>query len=315
MLTDLPPPAIHSSVLDFPDRGPWGKWNYRGNCSGHIQRSIIGHYKPKHFCDPSEGGGTSRDVCRDMGVLYSGLDLRDDLPDPAGRNFNLLRDKLRDRVKSAPDFIYWHPPYGNIVRYSGPDGMWGKTGKAHPDDLSNCGNGDDYHAKMECAIANIYDALAPNGHYSVLIGDIRQQGEYVSPQSDIIQLGIGKLRNVLIKMQHNCVSDRRSYSGSFIPVHHEYLLIFSKDRRVLSMGELLLERNARIAKRRAGTWKEIVRVAVESIGGRGHIDEVTAAVLERVDAAGNNNVEAKVRQMLQSDAFRRIAVGTYELAA
>lgn len=302
LIDSVPPSALHSSVISFPDRGPWGKSAYRGNCSGHVQRAIIGSFRPNHFCDPSEGGGTSRDVCRELGVRYSGFDLRD--------GFNLVREPLRVRLESSPDFIFWHPPYGGMVQYSG--NMWGQP---NPDDLSRCGDGDEFMAKVELCLANIYDALAADGHYSVLIGDRRTQGKYVSWQSEIINLGIGSLKNVIVKMQHNCVSDRRSYSGGFVPINHEYLLIFAKDRRVLSMGELLIERNAKIARRRAGTWKEIVAQALRDIGGEGKIDAVVDAVLARIDATGNNHVAAKVRQVLQAPAFQRIAPGTYRLAA
>lgn len=295
------PAPFSSSVISFPDRGPWGKSNYRGNCSGHVQRGLIGTFRPSHFCDPSEGGGTSRDVCREIGLKYTGLDLRD--------GFNIVADRLRDRVEAAPDFIFWHPPYGEMIKYSG--NMWGE---AHPDDLSRCGNGDEFMAKMELAIANIYDALASDGHYSVLIGDLKKNGALTSWQSDIANLGIGTLKNIMIKMQHNCVSGRSNYSGNFIPTDHEYLLIFSKDRRIISMGEMLLERNARIAKRRAGTWKEIVARAARDFDGRFTIGQLVERVLERVDAPGNNNVAAKVRQILQSDAFRRLTPGVYEMA-
>ena len=31
----------NSTVLDFPDRGPWGNNKYRGNCSGWIIAYLI----------------------------------------------------------------------------------------------------------------------------------------------------------------------------------------------------------------------------------------------------------------------------------
>ena len=112
-----------------------------GNCSGFVQKSLIETFKPGYFVDPAEGGGTSRDVCRQMGVKYTGLDLR--------TGFNLLKDKLKDRVDGCPDFIFFHPPYGEMVTYSG--NLWGN---AHTDDLSRCGNGDEFMAKLEVALMN-----------------------------------------------------------------------------------------------------------------------------------------------------------------
>ena len=39
----------------------------------------------------------------------------------------------------------------------------------------------------------------------------------------------GVLENVIIKAQHNCMSDQRVYSGKFIPIVHEYVLLVRKD--------------------------------------------------------------------------------------
>ena len=29
------------SVVSYPDRGPWGDFRYRGNCSGHLVKDLI----------------------------------------------------------------------------------------------------------------------------------------------------------------------------------------------------------------------------------------------------------------------------------
>lgn len=289
-----------NSVMSFPERGAYGRSSYRGNCSGHVQKSLISAFRPAYFVDPAEGSGTSRDVCREMQIKYTGLDLKD--------GFNLLRDRLRDHVDDQPDFIFFHPPYGGMIQYSG--NMWGSP---HSDDLSRCRDNDDFMAKIESSLINIYDPLRENGRYAVLIGDMRKNGEYFSWQSDIINMGIGKLQNVLIKQQHNCVSDNRSYNGSFIPINHEYLLVFVKDHRIISVGQFLLDREAKISKKLAGTWKQIVCQAVADLGGRATIGEAVEAVLKRIDAPENRHVAAKVRQILQDPSFNRVAKGQYAL--
>ena len=38
-----------STVLSFPDRGPWGDQKYRGNCSGWYQAFLIWKYKSKNL--------------------------------------------------------------------------------------------------------------------------------------------------------------------------------------------------------------------------------------------------------------------------
>jgi len=36
-----------TSVVSYPDRGPYGKSDYRGNCSGYLIKELLEHYKPK----------------------------------------------------------------------------------------------------------------------------------------------------------------------------------------------------------------------------------------------------------------------------
>ena len=292
---------MNSSIMSFPQRGAWGQSSYRGNCSGHVQKFLIEKFRPSYFVDPAEGGGTSRDVCQQMGIKYTGLDLKD--------GFNLLKHNLKDRLQGQPDFIFFHPPYGEMIHYSG--NMWGE---AHPDDLSHCGNGDEFINRLELALMNIYDPLRVGGHYSVLIGDMRRNGEYFSWQSDIIQLGIGKLNNVLIKAQYNCMSNATQYSGAFIPIMHEYLLIFVKDKHIVSFGQLILQKDERISRRLAGTWKQIVFQALHDLGGTATIEETLTAVMKRIDPAGNHHVAAKIRQTLQNPLFFRVSQGVYSVS-
>ncbi|MDE2027080.1 MAG: hypothetical protein KGJ11_00890 [Candidatus Omnitrophica bacterium] len=292
---------MNTSILSFPTRGSWGAASYRGNCSGFVQKSLIEIFRPGYFVDPAEGGGTSRDICRQLGVKYTGLDLKS--------GFNLLKDNLKDKLDGPADFVFFHPPYGEMITYSGH--IWGA---AHPDDLSRSGNCIKFLSRLEFALLNIYDSLKEQGHYSVLIGDMRKNGEYFSWQADIIAMGIGKLRNILIKTQHNCMSDSIQYSGNFIPIMHEYLLIFMKDRHIISFGQMIFEKEQRIARRLAGTWKQIVLQTLKDLGGSATIEETVSLVTKRIDPEGNHHVAAKIRQTLQDPMFQKVAQGQYTLA-
>ena len=46
---------------------------------------------------------------------------------------------------------------------------------------------------------------------------------------DVLNLPFGEIRNIIIKVQHNCTSDRKRY-GKMEDVHikHEYCVIFKK---------------------------------------------------------------------------------------
>ncbi len=94
-----------SSILSFPERGPWGNARYRGNCSGHVYRALFEMLRPRSFCDPMAGSGTSVEVARELGILAHGLDLR--------MGFNALRHSILATIGGEPvDACISHVPYG-----------------------------------------------------------------------------------------------------------------------------------------------------------------------------------------------------------
>jgi hypothetical protein len=285
------------SIVSYPDRGPWGQSSWRGNTSGHLLVDLFGHFRPGHVVDPAEGSGTTRDVCRDMRISYEGFDLHS--------GFNLLTDSLAQACSTTPDMVFFHPPYGDMITYSG--NVWGEPTEG---DLSRCRDAAEFVDKLQLALINIYDALNRDGHYAVLIGDHRKNGEFRSYQADVIAMGIGSLQNVVIKAQHNCVSDRRSYTGRFIPIRHEYLLVFRKDTGLFAIGPAASER---LSKAFYGTWRNLVEFALRKLGGKASL----SALYEFVgvpDGHSNQHVQAKVRQVLQRH-FSRVERGVYALAA
>src|SRR5271163_2588418 len=130
------------SILSFPDRGPWGNPGYRGNCSGHVYREIFAALRPRVFTDPMVGSGTSVEVARELGIEAHGLDLHS--------GFNILKDRIAEAVGKPSDLVLSHPPYHNIVVYSGR--VWGT--EAHPDDLSRCADEDEFLDKLTIALKN-----------------------------------------------------------------------------------------------------------------------------------------------------------------
>lgn len=75
-----------STVLSFPDRGPWGDNRYRGNCSGWYQAFLIWKYKVHKMAELFSGSGTGYDVAKDMGIDYVGADLN---PNPVRPGSNI----------------------------------------------------------------------------------------------------------------------------------------------------------------------------------------------------------------------------------
>lgn len=213
-----PEPAEDSgSVLAFPERGPWGSAAYRDNCSGHVYRRLFATLQPQVFTDPTVGGGTSVEVAREMGIEAYGLDLHS--------GFNILKQRTLDAVGKPSDLVFSHPPYHNLIAYSGA--VWGT--EPHPDDLSRCATEEDFLDKLIVAIKNQRHATKPGGYYGTLIGDTRRNGRYSSYQADLIaRWPKQELRAVLIKQQFNMASNHNAYPLALPRIRHEYLILWQK---------------------------------------------------------------------------------------
>ena len=61
-------------------------------------------------------------------------------------------------MEDSADLVFFHPPYHNIIQYSG--NMWGKP---HPDDLSRCEDYNDFLEKLNLCIRKLYMALRKDG--------------------------------------------------------------------------------------------------------------------------------------------------------
>lgn len=275
------------SVLSFPDRGPWGDPRWRGNASGRVLEPLIAGLKPKSFADPMMGSGTFPEAAKALGVpKVAGLDLH--------RGFDLVSMSLLERLGEEYDLVLAHPPYWNIIRYSGE--VWGQ--KPDPRDLSHVEDWDEFIDRLHAAILNMREATRPGGHYGVLVGDIRREGRYYSMQAELIaRLPRGELRTILIKVQHNVRSDRRGYALRYPRILHEYLLLWERQ------GTLYAALGAgQVHSRRAeGTWRAVVHAALLALGGEADLEAIYGRVFleapEKVRA--NPHWREKVRQTLQ----------------
>jgi len=213
--------APGGSILSFPDRGPWGNPGYRGNCSGNVYREVFEVLHPRVFTDPMVGGGTSVEVAREMGIEAHGLDLHS--------GFNILKQRILEAVGKPSDLVLSHPPYHNIVVYSGE--VWGRVG--HPDDLSRCATEDEFLDKLTLALKNQRHATRPGGYYGTIIGDVRRGGVYSSYQANLItRMPKKELQAVLIKQQHNVASNGTDYPLRLRRIMHEYVVLWQRRRTV-----------------------------------------------------------------------------------
>ena len=204
------------SVVSYPDRGPWGDSNYRGNCSGHLVKDLILRFGCQSVFDPSEGGGTVRDVVAGINeylkkdIKYEGRDLR--------QGWDIMTSPLPEKQY---DLVWYHPPYWDMIRYSDD-----------PKDLSNARTIEEFESTLNRSIERLYQTVKPGGVMAVLIGDKRKFGQYYPLyRTLLVSNRIGQLKAIIIKIQHNCRSDKRTYEHSnplVIPIKHEYCLVYQK---------------------------------------------------------------------------------------
>lgn len=93
---------MQSSIISYPNRGPWGDNKWRGNASGHVYKDLFEQLKPKVFTDPMQGSGTSIEVAREMNIEAYGRDL--------SSGFNAINDSILDSVGKESDLVVSHPP-------------------------------------------------------------------------------------------------------------------------------------------------------------------------------------------------------------
>jgi hypothetical protein len=194
-----------TSIVSYPGRGPWGDNRYPGNCSGYLLIDLCATYQPHLVLDPMEGGGTSREVCADMGIGYQGFDLHSGV------------DSLHDEIGAGYDLIFWHPPYHDIKVYSDD-----------PRDLSRAGSLAAFGALLRAGYWRFFELLAPGGRLAILIGDMRRRGRYEPLTADVARLDRNHLEGIIVKAQHNVSSNRTHYGGAFVPILHETLTIFRR---------------------------------------------------------------------------------------
>ena len=209
-----------SSVVSFPKRqNRWGSNRYRGNCDGRIFADLVRRYKATSVADPMMGSGTTRDCIVEMNakggsIQYWGGDLN--------QGFNLAEDKIPGKF----DFVWIHPPYWNLIRYSYRDG-----------DLSSARTYEEFLKKLTTCLVNCYEALNPGGRLAILIGDLHRNGRYIPVCRDVMNLEglLGELRTVIVNEQKNCWSDiipvkRRTPPLDGIRVRHDCCIVFKKTR-------------------------------------------------------------------------------------
>lgn len=297
------------SIVSYPDRGSYGRNTYRGNCSGLLIKDLIAQYRLRGLSDFMVGSGTTEDVVREAGLRGDFADLN--------RGFDMMSQDIPARAEN----IFWHPPYHDMIVYSGkqydPAAVERQTGLSAEtilaDDLSRCASWEEFVRKMNYCMFKQFSALEKGGRMFVLVGDMKRHGRLFSMIRELACPGT--MENIIIKAQHNTWSGRQDYSGNFVPIVHEYLLVTKKDAGLIvpvTWGE---GNDYDMRSFRDQSWRDLVHAIVEDAGGRMTLAGLYDALRDSAKAKANAHWKEKVRQTVQDIRyFTRTERGCYALA-
>lgn len=294
------------SVVSYPERGNGGNNKYRGNCSPKLIEDIIKQYKLDSLSDFMVGSGTTEDVCKATGINGTYLDLN--------RGFDMLAMDIPSRSEN----IFWHPPYDDIIIYS--DEMYSASDiknrfgfDPRKNDLSRCNGWGDFVEKMNYCMMKQFSSLEKNGRMFVLVGDIKKKGKLYSMQRELILPGT--LEQIIIKMQHNCVSDSRSYTGRFVPIVHEYLIVVKKEGAMIFNIKCSKDYKYDVRDSNGITWRDLL-AAVLGDKGELSLEDIYRQIEGHRKCKQNEHWKDKVRQTLRRypNVFTSTARGRYAIA-
>ena len=291
-----------STILSFPERGPWGSSAYRGNCSGWIPAYFIWKYQAQKVAEVFAGSGTTFDVCRDMQVSYCGIDLNPNPTRPGILPMNIL-----DETKDLPDafydadMVFLHPPYPSIheVKYS--NSMWKDTQNLSQWDIQNMGWEKGMQA-VNKSLLRAYTAMQPGAYEVILVGEIRSKGQYRSMYQNLALPGT--LHQTFIKLQHNCISNGRKYGNSnFALTGHEMIAVIKKPSGYEIAYVIPKKVSLDIRDSISATWKDVCMAVIHEFPK--HTQVTVQMILEKIvnykkaKQSNNKNLTAKIRQTLQ----------------
>lgn len=305
-----------STILSFPDRGPWGDSRYRGNCSGWVQAFLIWKYHVKKLAELFSGSGTGYDVAKDMGISYIGADLNPNPVRPGILTVDAIEDEVPAEFMDA-DFLFMHPPYSNVCRihWAGERaGYPDPSGELRKKDLGNM-DWDTFMDVLNKVVMKYYSAMMNGGRMGILMGDVRRGGLH-SMLTDIVKPG--QLEQIIIKAQHNTTSSASAgkyASRNFVPISHEYLMVIKKISPYIITFSLEKKYKCDIRDSRQATWKDVVAAALQKRGGTANLEELYKEIDGHEKCHRNQHWKEKIRQTLQLyPVFQRINTGVWHFS-
>lgn len=150
---------------------------------------------------------------------------------------------------------------------------------------------------MNYAMMKQFSALEKGGRMAVLMGDIKKKGKLYSMIAEIVKPGT--MENIIIKAQHNCFSDNTQYSGTFIPILHEYVLIVRKDSPTAIPVLMCSQKTMDIRDMPGATWRDVVAAVLEECNKAVSLAYLYEQIEPHKKARANQWWKEKIRQTLQ----------------
>nr|WP_033047145.1 DNA methyltransferase [Clostridium botulinum] len=286
------------SIVSYKERGNFGNNKYRGNATGKLLIDLHKVYKFSEISDYMSGSFTTRDVGKELNIKTHCYDLNN--------GFDLIEDDIKERNK----FIYWHPPYWDIIKYSGF--MYGN--KPLKNDLSHIKDYKEFIRALNYCLSKQYASLKLGGRMAILMADVKKNKKLYSMLLDMNKLGT--IEQIVIKEQLNCFSNNKQYSNeNFIRIAHEYCLILRKDEPYLlsymitKRGYMDLRNSLKI------TWKDLIASVLENLGGKATLENIYMQIQNHKKTQINKHWKEKVRQTLQiyKNVFINLNRGVWSL--
>lgn len=293
------------TIVSYPERGNFGNSSYRGNATGKLLLDLHKVYKFNSISDYMSGSFTTHDVAKSIGIKANCYDLN------GFKGEESKFDLIENDIKEINNFIYWHPPYWDIIKYSGY--MYGD--KALKNDLSHIKDYQDFIKAINYCLAKQYASLKVGGRMAILMADIKKNHKLYSMLLDMNKLGT--IEQIVIKEQHNCSSDEKRYiNNNFIRIAHEYCLILRKDEPLILDYMITKRGKMDIRDSLNVTWKHLVASVLESVGGEASLKVIYEKIESHKKTQTNLHWKEKIRQTLQLNSeFLNIDKGIWKLAS